>query len=165
MLMQKITPFLWFENQAEAAAKFYTSIFKKSKILNVARYTEAGAKVSGRPKNSMMTAAFEIAEQKFIALNGGPEFKFNEAISLVVSCKTQKEIDYYWKRLSAGGEGVQCGWLKDKFGVSWQIVPDLLDELMSGDPAKSQRVMQALLQMKKLDIKKLKAAAKRKEQA
>jgi predicted 3-demethylubiquinone-9 3-methyltransferase (glyoxalase superfamily) len=165
MLMQKITPFLWFENQAEAAAKFYTSIFKKSKMLNVARYTEAGAKVSGRPKNSVMTVAFEIAGQKFIALNGGPEFKFNEAISFVVSCKTQKKIDYFWKKLSAGGEGVHCGWLKDKFGVSWQIVPDLLDELMSGDPAKSQWVMQALLQMKKLDIKKLKAAAKRKEQA
>jgi predicted 3-demethylubiquinone-9 3-methyltransferase (glyoxalase superfamily) len=163
--MQKITPFLWFENQAEAAAKFYASMFKKSKILNVARYTEAGAKVSGRPKNSVMTVAFEIAGQKFIALNGGPQFKFNEAISFVVSCRTQKEIDYYSKTLSAGGEEAQCGWLKDKFGVSWQIVPDLLDELMSGDPAKSQRVMQALLQMKKLDIKKLKEAAKRKEQA
>lgn len=163
--MQKITPFLWFENQAEAAAKFYTSIFKKSKILNVARYTEAGAKVSGRPKNSVMAVAFEIAGQKFIALNGGPEFKFNEAISFVVSCKTQQEVDYFWKKLSAGGEEVQCGWLKDKFGVSWQIVPDFLDELMSGDPAKSQCVMQALLQMKKLNINKLKAVAKRKEQA
>jgi predicted 3-demethylubiquinone-9 3-methyltransferase (glyoxalase superfamily) len=163
--MQKIAPFLWFANQAEAAAKFYTSIFKKSKILNVARYTEAGANASGRPKNSVMTVAFDIAGQKFIALNGGPEFKFNEAISFVVSCKTQKEIDYYWKRLSAGGEAVHCGWLKDKFGVSWQIVPDLLDGLMCGDPAKSQRVMQALLQMKKLDIKKLKEAAKREEQA
>lgn len=159
MLMQKITPFLWFENQAEAAAKFYTSIFKKSKMLNVARYTEAGAKVSGRPKNSVMTVAFEIAGQKFIALNGGPEFKFNEAISLVVSCKTQKEIDYFWKKLSAGGKEVQCGWLKDKFGLSWQIVPEVLGDLLSSDDAKkSQRVMQALLKMVKLDIKALKNA-------
>jgi len=158
--MQKITPFLWFDSQAEAAAKFYTSIFKKSKILNIARYTKAGAKASGRPRNSVMTVAFEIAGQKFVALNGGPEFKFNEAVSFAVTCKTQKEIDYFWKKLCAGGREVQCGWLKDKFGLSWQVVPEILDGLMSDDPAKSQRVMQALLQMKKLDIKALKEAAK-----
>jgi len=158
--MQKITPFLWFDEKAEEAAKFYASIFKKSKILNVARYGEAGEKVSGKPKGSVMTVAFEIAGQKFIALNGGPQFKFNEAISFVVSCKTQKEIDYFWKKLSAGGKEVQCGWLKDKFGVSWQIVPEVLDELLSGDAAKSQRVMQALLKMVKFDIKQLKEAAK-----
>ena len=142
------------------AARFYTSIFKKPKILNVVRYTEAGAKASGRPINSVMTVAFEIAGQKFIALNGGPEFKFNEAISFVVACSTQKEIDYFWKELSAGGKEVQCGWLKDKFGVFWQVVPEILEELMSDAPAKSQRVMQALLQMKKLDIKALQKAAK-----
>lgn len=158
--MQKITPFLCFDGQAEAAAKFYTSIFKKSKILKVARYTESSSKVSGRPKNSVMTVAFEIAGQKFVALNGGPQFKFNEAVSFAVSCKTQIEIDYFWKELCAGGREVMCGWLKDKFGVSWQIVPEMLDELISGDAEKSERVMKALLQMKKLDIKALKNAAK-----
>jgi predicted 3-demethylubiquinone-9 3-methyltransferase (glyoxalase superfamily) len=156
--MQKITPFLWFDNQAEQAAKFYTSIFKKSKILNVARYTEAGSKVSGRPNNSVMTVAFEIAGQKYIALNGGPEFRFNEAVSFVVSCKTQKKIDYYWKKLSAGGKEIRCGWLKDKFGLFWQIVPEALGDLMSSP--KAQRAMEALLKMKKLDIKKLKEATK-----
>ncbi len=162
MTTQKITPFLWFDDQAEEATKFYTSIFPNSKILNIARYSEAGAKVSGRPKTSVMTVPFEIAGQKFIALNGGPEFKFNEAISFVVTCNTQKEIDYFWKKLTAaGGKEVQCGWLRDKFGVSWQVVPEILGELMaSKDPAKSQRVMEALLKMVKLDIKKLKAAAK-----
>ena len=157
--MPKITPFLWFDGQAEEAVKFYTSIFKQSKVLNVARYNEAGAKASGRPKNSVMTVAFEIAGQKFIALNGGPQFKFNEAVSFVVNCQTQKEVDYYWKRLSAGGKEVQCGWLKDKFGVSWQIVPEILGKLLSGmDTAASQRVMQALLKMVKLDIMVLKQA-------
>ncbi len=157
--MQKITPFLWFNDQAEEAAKFYTSIFKKSRILNTARYGEEGKKVSGRPKGSVMTVAFEIASQRFIALNGGPQFKFTEAISFVVNCKTQKEVDYFWKKLSAGGQEVQCGWLKDKFGVSWQIVPEILSELLSApDAAKSQRVMQALLKMVKLDIKALKQA-------
>jgi len=158
--MQKITPFLWFDGRAEEAAKFYTSILKKSKILNVARYSDDGAKASGRLRNSVMTVAFEIAGQKFIALNGGPQFKFTEAISFVVSCETQKEIDHFWKKLSAGGQEVQCGWLKDKFGVSWQVVPTILGELLSGkDAAKSQRVMQGLLKMVKLDIKKLKQAA------
>lgn len=164
--MQKITPFLWFNDQAEEAAKFYTSIFNpegiRGKILNVARYNEASAKASGRPKNSVMTIAFEIAGQKFIALNGGPQFKFNEAISFVVNCKTQKEIDYIWKRLTAGGgKPVKCGWLKDKFGVSWQVVPDVLGELLSGNAAKSQCVMRALLQMVKLDISHLKQAYER----
>ncbi len=160
--MQKITPFLWFDDQAEEATKFYTSIFKNSRIGKIARYGEEGERIAGRPKGSVMTVEFEIEGQKFIALDGGPEFKFNEAISFVVNCKTQKEIDYFWKKLSAGGKEVQCGWLKDKFGVSWQIVPEIFGELMSGGAEKSERVMQALLQMVKLDIKKLKEAAKSK---
>ena len=157
--MQKITPFLWFDDNAEEAVKFYTSIFKKSKIGKIARYDEAGEKVAGRPAGSVMTIEFEIEGQDFIALNGGPHFKFNEAVSFVVSCKTQTEVDYYWNKLSAGGKEVQCGWLKDKFGLSWQIVPTILGELMSDkDPVKSQRVMGAMLKMVKLDINKLKAA-------
>ena len=160
--MQKITPFLWFNDNAEAAAKFYTSIFKKSKLGTIARYEKAGEKVSGRPAGSVMTVEFQIEGQDFIALNGGPLFKFNESISFVVNCMTQAEVDYYWKKLTAGGgKPVQCGWLKDKFGVSWQVVPTALNELMSGkDAAKSQRVMEAMLKMVKLDIKKLKAAAR-----
>jgi len=157
--MQKITPFLWFDDQAEAAVKFYASIFKNSKILKVARYGESGAKASGRKKGSVMTIAFRLNGQEFVALNGGPVFKFTEAISFVVNCKTQKEVDHFWKKLSAGGKEIQCGWLKDKYGISWQIVPEILGKLMSSkDAAKSQRVMQAMLQMVKLDIKKLKAA-------
>jgi predicted 3-demethylubiquinone-9 3-methyltransferase (glyoxalase superfamily) len=159
--MQKITPFLWFDNQAEQAAKFYTSIFKRSRIGKVARYPKAAEKAAGRRAGSVMTVEFQLEEHDFLALNGGPHFKFTEAISFVVSCRTQAELDYYWKKLSAGGKEVQCGWLKDKYGVSWQIVPTILGELMSDkDPAKSQRVMQALLQMIKLDISKLKQAAK-----
>jgi predicted 3-demethylubiquinone-9 3-methyltransferase (glyoxalase superfamily) len=161
--MQKITPFLWFNDNAEKAVKFYTSIFKKSKIGKIARYDEAGEKVAGRPAGSVMTIEFEIEGQDFVALNGGPHFKFNEAVSFVVSCKTQTEVDYYWNKLSAGGKEVQCGWLKDKFGLSWQIVPTVLGELLSDkDAAKSQRVMTAMLKMVKLDIKKLKDAAKQK---
>jgi predicted 3-demethylubiquinone-9 3-methyltransferase (glyoxalase superfamily) len=157
--MQRITPFLWFNDNAEEAVKFYTSIFKKSKIGKIARYDEAGEKVAGRPAGSVMTIEFEIEGQDFIALNGGPHFKFNEAVSFVVSCKTQTEVDYYWNKLSAGGKEVQCGWLTDKFGLSWQIVPTILGELMSDkDPVKSQRVMGAMLKMVKLDINKLKAA-------
>jgi predicted 3-demethylubiquinone-9 3-methyltransferase (glyoxalase superfamily) len=157
--MQRITPFLWFNDNAEEAVKFYTSIFKKSKIGKIARYDEAGEKAAGRPAGSVMTIEFEIEGQDFIALNGGPHFKFNEAVSFVVSCKTQTEVDYYWNKLSAGGKEVQCGWLKDKFGLSWQIVPTILGELMSDkDPVKSQRVMEAMLKMVKLDINKLKAA-------
>ena len=159
--MQKITPFLWFDDNAEEAVKFYTSIFKNSKIGKIARYDEAGEKASGRPKGSVMTVEFELEGQEFIALNGGPIFKFTEAISFVVNCETQEEVDYYWEKLSAGGKEVQCGWLKDKHGLSWQIVPTVLGELLSDkDAAKSQRVMQAMLKMVKLDIKKLKQAAK-----
>jgi len=157
--MQKITPFLWFDNQAEAAAKFYTSIFKKSKILEVTRYNEGGAKASGRPKGSVMTVRFRLESQDFVALNGGPHFKFNEAVSFVVNCRTQAEVDYFWKKLSAGGKEIQCGWLKDKYGVIWQIVPTILGELLSDrDPAKSERVMEALIRMVKLDIRQLKQA-------
>src|SRR5882762_1614299 len=158
MTMQKITPFLWFDNQAEEAVKFYASIFKKSKIGKIARYDKAGEKAAGRPAGSVMTIEFEIEGQTFTALNGGPIFKFNESVSFVVNCKTQAEVDYYWKKLTAGGgKQVQCGWLKDKFGVPWQIVPTILGELLSSkDAAKSQRVMEAMLKMVKLDIKKLK---------
>lgn len=157
--MQKITPFLWFNTEAEEAVKFYLSIFKPSKIVKVARYGEAAAKASGRPKDSVMTIEFELAGQRFVALNGGPHFKFTEAISFVVHCRTQAELNRFWKRLSAGGKAIQCGWLKDKYGVAWQIVPANLGELLgSADPAKTQRVMLALLKMKKLDINKLKAA-------
>lgn len=157
--MQTITPFLWFNGQAEAAAKFYTSIFKNSKILKTARYDEHAAKASGQRKGSVMTVAFRLNGQEFVALNGGPHFKFTEAVSFVVNCRNQKEIDYYWKRLAAGGTEVHCGWLKDKFGLSWQIVPAILGEWMSAkDSQRSARVMQALLQMVKLDIKTLKQA-------
>jgi len=156
---QKITPFLWFGHQAEAAVKFYTSIFKPSKILRVTRYGEADAKASGRPMGSVMTIQFELAGQRFMALNGGPQFKFNEAVSFVVNCRTQAEVDRFWRKLSAGGKVIACGWLKDKYGVCWQIVPEILGELLCDrDSEKSQRVMQALLRMKKLDIKKLKQA-------
>jgi predicted 3-demethylubiquinone-9 3-methyltransferase (glyoxalase superfamily) len=157
--MQKITPFLWFNGEAEAAAKFYTSIFKKSKILGVAGYGEGAEKFAGKPKGSVMTVQFQLDGQRFVALNGGPQFKINEAISFVVRCKTQKKIDYYWIKLSASGKEVQCGWLQDKFGVSWQIVPAELDRWVSSKhPQKSQRVMQALLKMVKLDLKKLERA-------
>jgi predicted 3-demethylubiquinone-9 3-methyltransferase (glyoxalase superfamily) len=159
--MQKITPFLWFDDNAEEAVKFYTSIFKNSKIGKIARYDEAGEKAAGQPAGSVMTVEFRLEGQEFVALNGGPHFKFTEAISFVVNCQTQKEVDYYWEKLSEGGKEVQCGWLKDKFGLSWQIVPTVLGELLSDkDAAKSQRVMQAMLKMVKLDIKKLKQAAK-----
>lgn len=157
--MQRISPFLWFDDKAEEAVKFYTSIFKNSEITNVARYGEAGAQVSGRPKGSVMTVAFQLDGQEFIALNGGPQFKFTEAVSFVVNCQTQEELDEYWKKLSDGGQEVQCGWLKDKYGLSWQIVPTALEQLMSDpDPKKTERVMRAMLQMKKLDIKGLKQA-------
>ena len=158
--MQKITPFLWFDNQAEEAVNYYLSIFKNSKILNVARYGDDAAKVSGRPKGSVMTVSFQLDGQQFVALNGGPVFSFSPAISFVVNCQTQQEVDELWDKLSAGGEQQQCGWLKDKYGVTWQIVPTALGELL-GDPdaAKAQRVMQAMLQMTKLDIKGLQQAA------
>jgi len=164
--MQKITPFLWFDAQAEEGVSFYASIFKKSKILKVARFSEAGAKASGRPKGSVMTIKFQLEGQEFVALNGGPYFKFTEAISFVVNCKTQKEVDTFWKRLSQGGSEGQCGWLKDKYGVSWQIVPTALITMLNDkDDRKSQRVMQAMLQMGKIDIKMLEQAYKAKDQS
>jgi predicted 3-demethylubiquinone-9 3-methyltransferase (glyoxalase superfamily) len=157
--MQKITPFLWFDDKAEDAVNFYAGIFKNSRIVKVARYGEAGAKVSGRPKGAVMTIEFELDGQKFTALNGGPVFKFSPAISFVADCKTQEEVDRLWEKLSDGGEKGQCGWLTDKYGLSWQIVPTALGEMMSDtDAAKSERVMKAMLQMKKLDIKALKQA-------
>ena len=157
MASQKITPFLWFDNQAEAAAQFYTSIFKNSNILHVSRYGDAGP----GPKGGVMVVNFQLAGQEFTALNGGPRFKFSEAFSFVVNCENQQEIDEYWSKLTVdGGQESMCGWLKDKFGFSWQIVPTVLGTLMGDtDPKKANRVMQALLQMKKLDIAKLKAAA------
>ena len=157
--MQKITPFLWFDGQAEEAVKFYTSIFKNSKIGTLTRYSEEASKVSGIPAGTVMTAPFQLDGQDFIALNGGPLFKFTEAISFVVNCETQQEIDHFWDNLSAGGTPSRCGWLKDKFGVSWQIVPTVVGRLLqSKDPAKAKRVMNALLQMVKLDIQRLEQA-------
>ena len=153
---QKITPFLWFDTQAEEAANFYTSIFKNSKISMVTRYGDAGP----GPKGAVQTIAFELEGQMFTALNGGPHFKFTEAISFVVHCETQEELDSLWNRLTDGGHEVQCGWLKDKFGLSWQIVPNALLELLKDpDPAKTNRVMQAMFKMKKLDIAGLRKAA------
>lgn len=153
--MQKITPFLWFDNQAEEAINFYTSIFRNSRVLNVARYGDAGP----GPAGSVMTATFELDGQEFTALNGGPQYKFTEAISFLVNCKTQKEVDELWEKLSEGGEEGPCGWLKDKFGVSWQIIPTALGEMLSDpDPAKAQRVMEAMLKMKKIEIPLLQQA-------
>jgi predicted 3-demethylubiquinone-9 3-methyltransferase (glyoxalase superfamily) len=153
--MHTITPFLWFDGKAEEAAKFYTSVFPKSKIRNVTRYGDAGP----GPKGSVMTVEFQLNGQKFIALNGGPQFRFNESVSFMVHCKTQAEVDRYWKKLTAGGEEVACGWLKDKYGLCWQIVPTVFFELVSNkDTAKSQRVMHAMLNMVKFDIAKLKQA-------
>ncbi len=156
--MQKITPFLWFDTQAEEAANFYTSIFKNSKIKKIARYTKVGP----GPEGSVMTVAFTLNGQEFVALNGGPNFKFTEAISLVVNCETQAEVDLYWKKLTAGGgKTVACGWLKDKYGLFWQITPTMLTKLIAEkDADKVNRVMTAMMSMVKLDIKKLKAAAK-----
>ena len=156
--MQKITPCLWFDDKAEEAAKFYASIFKNSKIGNVSRYGKEGYEFHGKEDGTVMTVDFEIEGQQFVALNGGPIFKFNEAISFQVHCETQKEVDYYWEKLSEGGDekAQQCGWLKDKYGVSWQIVPVVLTKMLQDkDAKKSQRVMKALLQMRKLDIKTL----------
>jgi predicted 3-demethylubiquinone-9 3-methyltransferase (glyoxalase superfamily) len=153
--MDKITPFLWFDHQAEEAATFYTSIFKNSRILSVARYGETGP----GPKGSVMTVAFQLDGKEFAALNGGPQFKFTEAVSFVVNCVTQEEVDHLWDKLSAGGQQVQCGWLKDKYGLSWQIIPVVLREMLNNpDPAKSRRVMQTMMQMKKIDIAGLKKA-------
>ena len=158
--MQKITPFLWFDDQAEDAVNFYTSLFKNSNIGRIFRYTEEAAEKTGRPVGSVLTIEFEIEGQKFVALNGGPLFKFNESVSFVVNCETQEEVDYFWEKLTAdGGEESQCGWLKDKFGLSWQVTPTvLIDMLHDKDPEKAERVMQAMLQMQKIEIPKLKAA-------
>ena len=159
--MQPITPCLWFERNAEEAVTFYTSIFKNSKIGSVLRYGEAGYEIHKMPAGTVLTIDFELNGQKFTALNGGPVFKFNEAVSFQVHCETQEEVDYYWEKLSAGGDpkAQQCGWLKDKFGLSWQVVPTILPKLLEDkDAAKSARVMNALLQMKKLDIKGLQQA-------
>ena len=154
--MQKITPFLWFDTQAEDAMKFYTSIFKNSKIGRVTRYGDAGP----GPKGTAMSATFELEGQEFMALNGGPQFKFSPAISFFVNCKTQEEVDELWEKLSAGGKTERCGWLTDKFGLSWQVIPTILGELLRDkDPAKSQRVMKAMLQMDKIDIAALKRAS------
>lgn len=160
--MKQITPCLWFDSNAEEAVNFYVSIFKKSRIRKVARYGEAGHEIHGRTAGTILTIEFELNGQTFTALNGGPHFKFNEAISLQVYCDTQEEIDHYWDKLSAGGDAgaQQCGWLKDKFGVSWQIVPVILGDMMTDKDARaSNRVMSALLKMKKLDIAELKKAA------
>lgn len=153
--MQMVTPCLWFDTQGEDAAKFYTTVFRNSRILDVARYGAAGP----RPEGSVMTVTFELDGQRFVALNGGPEFTFNEAISFQVSCQTQEEVDYFWSRLSEGGQEGPCGWLKDRYGVSWQIVPIALTELLSDpDPGRSQAVMKAMLGMHKIDIDALQRA-------
>jgi len=158
-ITQKITPFLWFEDKAEEAAKFYISIFKNSKIGKITRYDEEAAGPTERPAGSVMTVDFELEGQEFVALNGGPMFKFTEAISFVVNCESQEEVDYFWKKLSAGGEESRCGWLKDKFGLSWQVVPTVLIEMLADkDTAKAKRVMHAMLQMDKIDIPTLKKA-------
>jgi len=153
--MQKIIPFLWFDGKAEEAANFYVSLFKNSRIVNIARYGDAGP----GPKGAAMSATFELAGQRFIALNAGPQFKFSEAISFFINCETQQEVDDLWEKLSAGGQKSKCGWLKDKYGLSWQVIPTALgDMLHDKDPKKSQRVMQAMLQMDKIDIARLKQA-------
>ena len=159
-IKQRITPFLWFNDNAEEAVDYYVGIFKNSKVGKVTRYTKESAQASGRPERSVMTIAFNLDGQEFTAINGGPEFKFTEAISLVVNCKDQKEIDHYWNKLSQGGpaEAQMCGWLKDRFGLSWQIVPEKLAELIS-DPNTAGSVMAAVLKMKKLDLARLEQAA------
>lgn len=157
--MQKITPFLWYEDKAEEAANHYISIFKNSKIISINRYGESGSEVSGISEGKVMSVVFQIEGQEFMALNGGPVFSFNPAISFFVDCDSQEEVDQLWEKLSEGGEEGQCGWLTDKYGVSWQIVPNVLAKLMSDvDAAKSENVVKAMLQMKKLDINALKAA-------
>lgn len=162
MALQKITPFLWFDKEAEEAARFYTSIFDNSKIGRVTRYGNAGQEIHHQKPGTAMTVDFELEGQQFTALNAGPVFKFNEAVSFVVACKDQAEVDYFWSKLGEGGDpkAQQCGWIKDKFGLSWQVVPTILDELMaSPDRAKADRVMAAMLKMKKLDVAELERAA------
>ncbi|MBC7836198.1 VOC family protein [Acetobacteraceae bacterium] len=157
--MQKITPNLWFDKEAEEAANFYVSVFKNSKIGKISYYGTEGQEVHGQKPGTVMTAEFELDGQKFVALNGGPVFKFNEAISFMVDCKDQEEVDYYWEKLSAHPESEQCGWLKDKYGLSWQITPRILEEMISDkDAAKAGRVMKAMLKMKKIDVAALRQA-------
>jgi predicted 3-demethylubiquinone-9 3-methyltransferase (glyoxalase superfamily) len=153
---QKIVPNLWFDTQAEEAAEFYISVFKQGRILSVSRYTDAGP----RPAGTVMTVEFELDGQRFVAINGGPEFTFDEAVSFQIDCKDQDEVDYYWEKLTEGGQEVQCGWLKDRYGLSWQVVPTGMDEIFSDpDPRRAERAMQAMFGMKKLDIAALRAAA------
>ena len=161
-IRQRITPFLWFDDQAEAAAAFYTSVFKNSRITATTRYSKEAEQAAGRPAGSVMTIAFELDGQQFTALNGGPVFRFNEALSLVVHCQSQEEVDHYWSRLSEGGDpkAQQCGWLKDRFGLSWQVVPEAANELFDdGDPERAARATKAMFGMKKLDLAALQAAA------
>lgn len=161
-IAQRITPFLWFDGQAEEAVAYYIETFDNSRIVNTTRYTKDGAQATGRPEGSVMTIAFELDGQSFTAINGGPHFKFNEAVSFVVNCESQEEIDRYWDRLTAGGDerSQQCGWLKDKFGLSWQIVPRRIAELLNhSDAGKAGRVMAAVIQMKKIDLAALERAA------
>ena len=159
MTAHGITPCLWFDTQAEEAAKFYASVFKDTKIGKISRYGKEGVEVHGKQPGTVMTVAFEIAGQKFLALNGGPHFKFNEAVSFQVHCETQEEIDYFWSRLAEGGEEGPCGWLKDKFGLSWQVIPTALPQmLMDENSDKAQRVMRSMLQMRKIDLAALKRA-------
>lgn len=157
--MQKVTPFLWFDDKAEEAANYYVSVFKNARIEKVVRYNKAAASATGRPEVSAMTVAFTLDGQKYVAMNGGPHLKINEAVSFVINCESQDEVDHYWTRLTEGGDPTaqRCGWLKDKFGVSWQVVPTVLPELLQG--AKAGNVMQALMQMTKLDIAALKRAS------
>ena len=158
-ITQKISPCLWFDTQAEEAAKFYISVFKDSRIKRISRYGPEGHEIHGKEAGSVMVAEFEIEGQTFVALNGGPQFKFNEAVSFQVFCETQAEIDYYWSRLTAGGEEGHCGWLKDKYGVSWQVVPSVVPQMMTAaDSAKSERAMAAVMKMRKFDLETLKRA-------
>jgi predicted 3-demethylubiquinone-9 3-methyltransferase (glyoxalase superfamily) len=158
--MSKITPFLWYDNNAEEAANFYLTVFENSKINKTTRYDDESSKAAGRPAGSVMTIEFELDGQKFVAINGGPHFKFTEAVSFVIECENQEKVDYFWEKLSTGGgQESQCGWLKDKFGLSWQVVPATLGELFQGGSESSKRVMHAMLQMKKLDINVLTRAA------
>ena len=154
---QKVTPCLWFDTQAEEAARFYASVFKNSKIGKISRYGKEGFEIHGKEAGTVMTAEFEIAGQKFLALNGGPQFKFNEAVSFQVHCETQEEIDYFWSKLAEGGQEGPCGWLKDKFGLSWQVIPTALPQLLT-DENSAQRVMKSMLQMRKIDLAALKRA-------
>jgi predicted 3-demethylubiquinone-9 3-methyltransferase (glyoxalase superfamily) len=159
MTGQKITPCLWFESQAEEAAKFYASVFKNSKIGKISRYGKEGFEIHGQKAGTVMTAEFEIEGQKFVALNGGPHFKFNEAVSFQVHCETQQEIDHFWSKLAEGGQEQPCGWLKDKFGLSWQVIPKALPQmLMDENPEKAQRIMKSMLQMRKIDLAALERA-------